>query len=119
MADEEEEWRRGQPAIGDRVRDEDRYGDECMGEDEIDDLGERTDLEDDILSGCYVLNIGIEGIDYPSIWVRAEYIRMYDYLESYYNSFASKLPGRAPGAVLTGQPGIGELLRCVTELRLM
>jgi hypothetical protein len=43
---------------------------------------------------------------YPSIWIRAEYIRTYDFLEDHYRDTTSN-PGPAPGAVLTGQPGIG------------
>ena len=108
MAEEEEQWRRAQPrtpTIGGELGDEDQDGDERMDEDQ----GERTDLEDDILPGCYVLDIGI---DCSRIWVRAEYIRMYNFLESYYHEVTRK-PGPAPGAVLTGQPGIGEFLHRV------
>jgi hypothetical protein len=126
MKEEEEKWRRVQPlppTIGGEPGDEDQNGDERMdkgiaedpeeddGMDE--DQGERTDLEDDILPGCYVLDIGIDGIAYSSIWVRAEYKRIYDTLEKFYD-VVSRQPGQAPGAVLTGQPGIGEFLYCIT-----
>jgi hypothetical protein len=68
--------------------------------------GEITD-EDDIIPGCYLLNVDVNGIEYRRFWIRAEYIRVYDRIEMHYKS-----PGvpetRAPCAVLTGQPGIGE-----------
>jgi hypothetical protein len=98
MVDEEQEWLRTQPAIG--------VGDE----------------RDDILPGCYVLDIGmdigINGIDYSRIWVRAEYLRVYNELQNFYDvhvqAAEKKMWGPAPSAVLTGQPGIGEFPHNVT-----
>ncbi|KAI0280169.1 hypothetical protein BGY98DRAFT_964997 [Russula aff. rugulosa BPL654] len=63
--------------------------------------------EDTVLPGCYVLDINNDGIDLKSIWVRAEYIRIYDYLVEHYNEQINH-GGRAPSAVITGQPGIGK-----------
>jgi hypothetical protein len=77
------------------------------GDDHMDEDWEGADLRSDITPGCHVLDINIDGIEYPRIWVRAEYLRIYDFLEDCYNDAVEK-PGRAPGAVLTGQPGIGE-----------
>jgi len=79
---------------GDAIRDGDV--DEIMGED------------DDIIPGCYALRINIEGIEQKEIWIRAEYIRVYDYLEMFYDRMVYEK--QTPGAVITGQPGIGELL---------
>jgi hypothetical protein len=111
MVDEEQEWRSAQspvPAIGGELEDERQDGDELMDEprDERMDDGERTDLDDDILPGCYVLDIGIAGLGFPKIWIRAEYKRIYYFLEGYYHTIANR-SSLAPGAVLTGQPGIG------------
>ncbi|KAF8624106.1 hypothetical protein AX15_006042, partial [Amanita polypyramis BW_CC] len=39
---------------------------------------------DDIIAGCYSLEIGIEGFPLPRIWIRAEYTRIYDALEARY-----------------------------------
>jgi hypothetical protein len=70
------------------------------------DEGKRTELGDDILPSCYVLHIGITGLVFSKFWIRAEYKRIYDFLESYYHTIVRKL-SQAPAAVLTGQPGIG------------
>jgi len=59
-----------------------------------------------------------------SIWVRAEYIRIYDFLVDFYNKNPSDLFMMSPVAVLTGQPVIGKsvwlyyaLRRCLAEKR--
>jgi hypothetical protein len=109
MAGEEQDWRDTHPPIpvaggelgyGDGQVDED--GDENMDE------SERTIL-DDIIPGCYILDLGIEDLEYSRIWIRADYIRVYNYLEIHYNDCADRR-SRAPGAILTGQPGIGEFV---------
>ena len=56
--------------------------------------------------GCYALDIGIPGILVDKMWIRAEYLEIYDYFEDYY--YKTEGLGRCPGGVLTGQPGIGE-----------
>lgn len=107
MADEEREWRNTQLAIGGELRDKDQDGDTCIGEagdDEMDE-GNEADLDDDIIPGCYMLDIGIEGLPYSSIWIRSDYVRVYDHLNFHYNKPAPH--GRAPAVVLTGQPGVG------------
>ena len=125
MEDEEEEWRKAQPQIEGQPEDEDegRYEDkgkgraidedagkgraidkddnETMEEDELE--GEATDDDDDDIPGCYPFSVGIEDI---TVWIRADYIRVYEALEDYYNK-ALKRSGRTPSAVVTGQPGIG------------
>ncbi len=93
------------PAEGSGLGNELRGGDEpmdvCMSEGE--------DSDDDVIEGCYFLEIDIEEFAYPWIWVRAEYIRIYDALEVYYKTPRSPFPNRlAKAAVITGQPGIGE-----------
>lgn len=99
MADEEREWRDTQPpipAVGSEL------GDERMDEDGSEGAG----LDDDIIPGCYFLEIDIEGLEYPMIWIRADYIRIYNALETHYRKPA--YPHQAPAAVITGEPGIGE-----------
>jgi hypothetical protein len=100
MLHEEQEWRNSQqpiPAVGDELETEDRM--------DID--FDVNDVDADVIPGCYVLNIGIEGLEYSKIWIRADYIRVYNYLEKI-NDGTSKAEGIAPGAIITGQPGIGE-----------
>ena len=78
------------------------HGDEGMN---VDKSAEEV-LDDDVIEGCHFLEIDIEGFAYPKIWIRAEYIRIYDALEMYYKT--PSYPNLAPAAVVTGQPGIGE-----------
>ncbi|KAF8467514.1 hypothetical protein DFH94DRAFT_638974 [Russula ochroleuca] len=105
MAEEEEAWRVRQHSTSNPSESED------------------DDDDDDIKPGCYVLDIDNEAIKMRSIWIRAEYIRIYDFLVDYYNN-KTRYNGRAPAAVITGQPGIGKsvwiyyaLCRCLTEKR--
>ena len=96
MAVEEQEWRSGQSGDPARARHEDQDEDDPMDED--------VDEDDDIIPGCYLLDLGM---NVPKIWIRADYIRIYDFLEDYYNE--SPEPSfRAPAAVITGQPGVGQ-----------
>jgi hypothetical protein len=67
-----------------------------------------TDQNNDIIPGCYMLNIGIEGFAYPKIWVRAEYMRVFAHLQTFYDW--PRAHNVAPSAVITGQPGIGRVL---------
>ena len=55
---------------------------------------------------CYNLDIGIQGFE-DKIWVRADYIRMFEFAEKFYAKSLSN-PGRPPCLVITGQPGVGE-----------
>jgi hypothetical protein len=71
-------------------------GDECM---DVDDVG-------DFVSGCGILDIGINDLPFEKIWIRADYIRVYDFLES--REAPSVRNRLAPSAVVTGPPGIGE-----------
>ena len=90
MADEEQKWR----GTG--------LGNERQGGDEP-DVSEEED--DDIIEGCYSLSIGIESFAFPRIWIRAEYIRIYDALEARYKK--SSYPYLASAVIISGQPGVG------------
>ena len=74
----------------------------AMEEDELED--QATDEDEDDIPGCYPFSVGIEDI---TVWIRADYICVYEALEDYYEN-AMKRSGRTPSAVVTGQPGIGE-----------
>lgn len=93
MKDEESEWRDTQPGYGDGRMDQDQ--------------DETTDMDDDIIPGCYVLDIGIPRLAVSRLWIRADYIRLFNFFQMHYDTYAQPI-GRAPSAVLTGQPGIGE-----------
>src|SRR5882672_2777541 len=36
------------------------------------------EVDDDFIPGCAILNIGIDGLPFQKIWIRADYIRIYD-----------------------------------------
>ena len=65
-----------------------------------------VDAVDDFIPGCAILDIGIENLPFQKIWIRADYIRVYNFLEDFEAPQATN--NVAPGAVITGQPGIGE-----------
>jgi hypothetical protein len=105
LAEEEQVWREAHPATGGGLRGKDQDGDESMGE----GGGEITDVDDDIIPGCYLLDLDIETINPMKIWIRADYIRVYNHVETYYETPGFP-PNRAPCVVLAGQPGIGKSL---------
>ena len=53
---------------------------------------------------AHTSDTGIEAI--RKIWIRADYIYIYEWLEKQYDDAAKVY--LEPGAVITGQPGIGE-----------
>ncbi|KIM92389.1 hypothetical protein PILCRDRAFT_432 [Piloderma croceum F 1598] len=69
MKDEESEWRNTQPLAG--LADQDG-----MNHDET------ADMDDDILPGCYVLEIAVS-----RLWVRADYIRLFNFFQAYYDEY--------------------------------
>jgi hypothetical protein len=102
MADEEQKWRNAQsptPVEGSRLGNERQGGYEPM---DMDSDVSDSEEEVDVIEGCCFLDI--KEFKIPSIWIRAEYIRIYDALEPCYQ----KAYMRAPAVVITGQPGIGE-----------
>jgi hypothetical protein len=95
MAIEEQAWRRTQSS-----------------DPAIDEDGDQDG--DDIIPGCYLLDIGM---NISKLWIRADYIRIYDFLEAHYKK-PSAPSFRAPAAVVTGQPGVGEDQDAFVNLRL-
>ena len=84
MTEEEQEWRRSHP-----VNDDDEFW-------------------SDIGPGCYALDFGIEHLERSKLWIRNDYLRIYDYCNKHYDRVKSIGRGVAPSVVITGQPGIGE-----------
>ena len=65
------------------------------------------DADDELLPGCYELDLCPNPVsDVDTIWIRAEYIRAYNYTESKYDLCYKRR--RAQAIVYTGQPGSGE-----------
>ena len=76
-------------------------GDETMGDGD-------DDADDEFLPGCYELDVDPNPVsDVDTIWIRAEYIRAYDYTESRYDLCYKRR--KAQAIVFTGHPGAGEL----------
>jgi hypothetical protein len=99
MADEEQRWRVSQPTIG-VVEGQDR--DERMDTD-----SELSDGEE-VIPGCYVLDIDVGGLEVSKLWIHPDYIKIYDAVKVHYD-YCARLRGRAPSVVVTGHPGTGEL----------
>jgi hypothetical protein len=92
----------------DTIKDQGEVFDDCGHGKMAVDEDESADEDDDIGPGCYFLDIGIDGLEYSKIWIRADYLRIYAYLEGHYSKVLNFPQNRAPAAVITGQPGIGE-----------
>ncbi|KIL64118.1 hypothetical protein M378DRAFT_11689 [Amanita muscaria Koide BX008] len=116
MEDEGAEWQKAQTQIrlGGQPEDEDQDQDKGKGKamdeggGEVKNAGEVTNEDDDdILPSCYVLDISIHGIAPKSLWIRTDYIRIFNFFQAYYDEMAKPMDD-APSAVLTGQPGIGK-----------
>jgi|SRR6267142_2943820 len=75
--------------------------------------------ESEIGPGCFALDLDVKSLRISGLWVRQDYIRLYNYCNTHYNNvWSHSKPGRpppsAPSVVITGQPGIGE---CFSRLR--
>ncbi len=83
-------------------------------------MGGDEEEEDEIDAGCYLLNIGINDLPHSKIWIRSDYIQIYDYCRDYYESCLS-VPSRkvTPSVVITGQPGVGKPSFRVGNFRLI
>jgi hypothetical protein len=62
--------------------------------------------DDDFIPGCHVLDTA----PFPEgkIWIRAEFIRIFDYILKYFERDDGALDDSPKAVILTGQPGIGE-----------
>jgi hypothetical protein len=91
MKDEADKWRRDNPK------------DETLEVDKDDE-----DTENEIGPDCYPLDFGIMGLARSRLWIRNDYIRIYNRCEGLYNDVEHDKSGIAPSIVITGQPGIGK-----------
>jgi len=99
MSDEEKEWRRQYP---------DPNALTLSGG--SDHAADRMDVDSGDIGSGWVINIGVDGLRWRWIWVRSEYIKIYDYCNEHYEDYLNVVNQRAPCAVVTGQPGIGKSL---------
>jgi hypothetical protein len=81
IEDDAQRWRGSQPAMED-------------------------DVDNDIGPGCYVLDLNIE-LKCSKLWVRKDYIRIYDYCTMRHEEGPRYVKQRARSVVITGQPGVG------------
>ena len=64
------------------------------------------DNNNNIIPGPSILNTGIDRLPFPKIFIRADYIRIYDFLD---RLEIIRFPnGLTPAAVLTGHLGTGK-----------
>lgn len=90
MVVEEQRWLKAQqasPATGSEYGLRDQEGEERMDAVDNETMDEATtmDPEDDIISGCYMLDIDIDELELTSLWIRAEYIRVFNLVNAYYD----------------------------------
>ncbi len=71
---------------------------------DVDGDEDEDDEEEEIGPGCYVLDLGTPGRS--KVWIRKEYIRLYNYCNEYLESRLNEQ--EPPSVVITGQPGIGK-----------
>src|SRR5882762_10803917 len=67
MKDEESGWRKSQIRIDQ-------------------DVDEITDVDDDIISGCYVLDISIPRMPVSHLWICANYIRVFNFFQAFFDT---------------------------------
>lgn len=66
----------------------------------------KVDDANDIGPECYVLDLGIE-LKCSELWVRQDYIRIYDFCSKRHEEGPSSATERARSVVITGHTGIG------------
>ena len=71
-------------------------------------MGEGVQENDGIGPGCYSLDIGVKGLQTSKIWVRADYIRVYDSCNQIYEDAMCQLFNFRISIAITGQPGVGK-----------
>jgi hypothetical protein len=74
---------------------------------DVDNETAEEEDDDETGPGCYILRLpDIAGAN--AIWIRQEYIRVYNFCEEYLKFCRTNLLQEPPSVVVTGQPGIGE-----------
>jgi len=82
-----------------------------VNEDESELVGVHDELEDieesEVAQGCFSLELGIPGLRISKLWVRKDYLRIYDHCHEHCEE-VRKAEHLSPSAIITGQPGVGE-----------
>ena len=68
--------------------------------------GHRMDTDE--APANFALYFNIDGLNAPSVWVREDYMLLYDECMAYFNRPRVKSNVMPPSVVITGQPGIGK-----------
>ena len=68
-----------------------------------------NDPTNDIGASCFGLDLEIN-LRHSKLWVREDYIRLYDYCTQWYERHPRSEASLAPAVVITGQPGVGMFL---------
>lgn len=63
--------------------------------------------ESEVVRGCFALDLDNVGFAISKLWVRKDYLRIYDHCDSHCEDIR-RLEHLRPSVVITGQPGIGE-----------
>jgi hypothetical protein len=71
------------------------------------ELAENDPEGSEVVRGCFTLDFPSKGCTVSQLWVRKDYLRIYDSCDNHCQRALDKdsLP---PIAVITGQPGVGE-----------
>jgi len=74
-------------------------------------VGAHDELEDieesEVAQGCFSLDLGIHGLKVSKIWVRKDYLRIYDNCIKHCEDVRD-CDHLSPSAIITGQPGVGK-----------
>jgi hypothetical protein len=73
---------------------------------EVQDGGHRMDTDD--VPTNFALYIRVDGMQPSSLWVRKDYMLLYDECMAYFSRPSVKSSTTPPSVVITGQPGIGK-----------
>jgi hypothetical protein len=87
----------GRPIERNELETEQPYEGQPMNDDED---------QSEIGPGCFILNFYIEG--FPKLWIRKDFIRIYDHCHQHVNNFQGNAQLIPPSVIIRGQPGIGE-----------
>ena len=90
-----------------------KYWGKGIDQDESKWVGKRAQLPDidesEVVRGCFPLDLDVDGFMVSKLWVRKDYIRIYDYCISHCEDTRNDQDQHlAPSVVITGHPGCGE-----------
>ena len=94
-----------------------KYWNKSIDDDErawVEEHGPLTETENgsEVVEGCFVLDLGIKKFLTYKLWVRQDYIRIYDHCHRHYEGVRAEREQETgflpPVTIITGQPGIGE-----------